>query len=150
METHSPLIWTAEDWNEKPYMSWAGARILLAERGVSRIELQVKEHHRGGAGSNAINGAILAYLHDVAQGAAIRSMLGEDVKTVATLNLNISYMSLMKAGNVLHGEGRAIRVGIGIAFAESDFRNDAGGICCQASGTFRIMRTPSKKQTASY
>jgi uncharacterized protein (TIGR00369 family) len=109
----------------------------------------VKEYHRGGAGTDAINGAILAYLHDVIQGAAVRSLLGEDVKAIATLNLNVSYVALMKTGNVLHGEGRAIRAGVGVAFAESEFFDDAGRVCCRASGTFRNFRTPAKMQTAS-
>jgi uncharacterized protein (TIGR00369 family) len=149
METTRTKMWTAEYWNEMPYMSWAGARILSVEGGVSRIELQVKEHHRGGAGTDAINGAILAYLHDVAQGAAVRSLLDEDVKAIATLNINVSYVTLTRAGNVLHGEGRAIRAGVGVAFAQSEFRNDAGDVCCRASGTFRIFRAPARMQTVS-
>lgn len=135
---------TAEYWNERPFMRWAGARILSVDNGVSRIALQVEDHHRGGADTNAsagiVNGAILAYLHDIAQSAAVRSMLGEDVKAIATLNLSISYISLMTCASLLYGEGRAIRVGLRIAFAESDFRNDQGDICCHATGTFHINR----------
>jgi len=134
------MHWTCEDWNTKLYMQWVGARIVLAQDGISRIELQVEDHHRGAAGTQAVNGAILAYLHDVVQGAAIRSMTGDDVKAIATLNLNVSYVSLMKADRVLSGEGRTLRLHRSVAFAESDFRNAAGDVCCRATGTFRIMR----------
>ena len=134
------MTWTCDDWNDKPYMRWAGARVLLAEAGLSRIELRVEDHHRGAADTDAVNGAILAYLHDVAQGAAIRSLLGDDVKAMMTLNLNTSYVSLMTAGSVLICEGRAVSVRNGVAFAQSEFRNDVGDICCHASGTFRILR----------
>lgn len=143
------MTWTCEDWNEKPYMRWAGARMLLAEGGKSRIELQVGEHHRGAAETEAVNGAILAYLHDVTQGAAIRSLLGDDVKALATLNLNVSYISLMTAGDVLRGDGRVISVRSGVAFAESEFRDDSGDVCCQASGTFRIFRRRLTSRLAS-
>ena len=143
------MTWTCEDWNDKPYMRWAGARMLLADAGLSRIELQVDAHHRGAAGTDAVNGAILAYLHDVAQGAAIRSLLGDDVKAIATLNLNISYVSLMTAGKVLLGEGRAIAVHNTVAFAQSEFRNAGGAVCCHASGTFRILRHRSPSRHAS-
>jgi uncharacterized protein (TIGR00369 family) len=135
------MIWTCDTWNEKPYMKWAGARMVSAEQGVSRIELTVKDHHQGAVDTEAINGAILAYLHDVVQGAAIRSLLGDDVKAIATLNLNVSYVSLMPSDRVIVGEGRAISVRSAVAFAQSDFRNAAGDVCCQAVGTFRIMRS---------
>ena len=143
------MTWTCEDWNAKPYVRWSGARVLLANAGLSRIELQVEDHHRGAADTHAVNGAILSYLHDLAQGAAIRSLLGDDVKTIATLNLNISFVSLMTAGKVLIGEGRAIKVHHAVAFAQSEFRNAGGAVCCTASGTFRILRHRSPSRLAT-
>ena len=143
------MTWTCEDWNAKPYVRWSGARVLLANAGLSRIELQVEDHHRGAADTHAVNGAILSYLHDLAQGAAIRSLLGDDVKTIATLNLNISFVSLMTVGKVLVGEGRAIKVHNAVAFAESDFRSANGAVCCTASGTFRILRHRSPSRLVS-
>lgn len=133
-------IWTCDTWNEQPYMQWAGARMLSAEGGIARVALAVEDHHRGAVDTEAINGAILAYLHDVVQGAAIRSLLGDDVKAIATLNLNITYVSLMPGDRVIVGEGRAISVRGAVAFAQSDFRNAAGEVCCHAAGTFRVMR----------
>jgi uncharacterized protein (TIGR00369 family) len=143
------MIWTCDTWNEKPYMKWAGARIVSAEGGMARIELSVEEHHRGAAGTEAVNGAILAYLHDVVQGAAIRSLLGEDVKAIATLNLNVTYVSFMHGSRIVVGEGRAISVRNAVAFAQSDFRNAAGAVCCQAAGTFRIMRKRAPARSAA-
>lgn len=141
-------IWTPEHWNQKPYMKWAGARVLQAAGGRSTVELLVQEHHRGAADTSAVNGAILAYLHDVAQGAAVRSHLGADVLSIATISLNIDYVGLMEADEVLHGEGTALRIGGGIAFAQSEFRNAAGAICSRATGTFRIRRQKPGKGPA--
>ena len=139
------MTWTCDDWNKKAYMRWAGARVLLSEGGRSRVELQVQEHHRGATGGDAVNGAMLAYLHDVAQGAAIRSLLGSDVRAFVTLNLNVSYTALMMANKVLLCDGRAVRVGSAVAFGESDFRDERGEVCCHATGTFRILRNrPSR------
>jgi acyl-coenzyme A thioesterase PaaI-like protein len=138
------MTWTCDDWNDKPYMRWAGVRVQLAEGGHSRVELQVEPHHRGAMDTDSVNGAILAYLHDVAQGAAIRSVLGDDVRAIATLKLNISYVAAMTGGAVLEGVGRAIAVHNAVAFAESEFRGARSEVCGRASGTFRILRKRMK------
>lgn len=134
------MIWTCETWNAKPYMKWAGARVVTAADGRSRVELRVEDHHRGAADTEFVNGAILAYLHDVAQGAAVRSLCGDDVKAIATLNLNISYVSFADAGELLVGEGTVLKIHSAVAFAQSEFRDADGALFCQASGTFRVMR----------
>jgi len=137
------LNWTPEYWNQKPYMKWAGARVLKAADGRSTLELLVQEHHRGAAPeSEAVNGAILAYLHDVAQGVAVCSSLSSDVLMIATISLNIDYLLPMLAKESLYGDGTAVRIGGGIAFAQSEFRNAEGIVCSRANGTFRIRREP--------
>lgn len=105
----SPFI---DEWNALPFMQWAGARLLSAVDGESRLELRVAPHHRGGASTPAINGAILAYLHDIVQGAAVRSRTG-DVPAVATISLAIHFIDLVKARDLLYVEGHAVRVGTG-------------------------------------
>lgn len=135
------MTWTCDDWNDKPYMRWVGARVTLAEGGSSRVELRVEPHHRGGMGTKAVNGAILAYLHDVAQGVALRSLLGDDVRAIATLNLNVSFVDAMATDDMIVGIGRAISVRSAVAFAESEFVGASGKVCCSAAGTFRILRT---------
>ncbi len=138
------MTWTCDYWNAKPYMRWVGARVVLAEGGRSRVEMPVEPNHRGGMGTEAVNGAILAYLHDVAQGVAVRSLLGDDVQAIATLNLNISFVEAMAAETLLVGTGRAISVRSAVAFAESEFLGDKGQVCCRAAGTFRILRKRSR------
>ena len=126
-------------WNALPWMRWAGARILSAEDGAVRLELVVGEHHRGGASTPAINGAIVSYLHDIAGGAAVRSKVG-DVPAIATISLAIHFIDLVQVKDTLYVDGKAIRVGSSVGFAESAVRDDAGRICSTASGSFRIFR----------
>jgi acyl-coenzyme A thioesterase PaaI-like protein len=144
------MTWTCDDWNDKPYMRWVGARVVLAEGGRSRVELPVLPHHRGAMGTEAVNGAILAYLHDVAQGVAVRSLLGDDVRAIATLNLNISYVDAMAAETLIVGVGRAISIRSAVAFAESEFLGMNGQVCCRAAGTFRILRTRRARPAAAH
>ncbi len=142
------MTWTCDDWNDKPYMRWVGARVTLTEGGRSRVELKVEPHHRGAMGTEAVNGAILAYLHDVVQGAAIRSMCGHDVRAIATLSLNISFVDAMAAGDLIVGTGHAVSIRSAVAFAESEFMGARGQVCCRATGTFRILRTRRLPATA--
>lgn len=135
------MTWTCDDWNDELYLRWMGARVTLAEGGQSRVELRVEPHHRGAMGTDAVNGAILAYLHDVAQGVAVRSLLGDDVRTIATLNLNVSYVDAMVAEDLIVGVGRVISIRSAVAFAQSEFLGATGQVCCRAAGTFRILRT---------
>jgi acyl-coenzyme A thioesterase PaaI-like protein len=135
-----------DNWNALPWMQWAGARLISAADGKARLELRVAEHHRGGASTPAINGAILSYLHDIAQGAAVRSRAG-DVPAIATISLTVHFIDLVEARELLYVEGSAVRVGSGVGFAESSVRNDAGDICSTASGSFRIFRRRSAHTT---
>ena len=128
-----------EEWNAYPWMQWAGARLLFAADGKSRLEMRIADHHRGAAQTSAVNGAILSYLHDIAQGAAVRTRTGEH-STVATISLTIHYIDLVHARDLLFVEGTAVRVGTGVGFAESSVRNDSGDICSTASGSFRVLR----------
>lgn len=127
-----------EVWNNKGFMRWAGARLIRAEKGRSRIALAITDGHRGGAGTTAVNGAILSYLHDVAQGLAVRSCLGDRVACLATITLNIEFHGLLHAKDVIHADGHAIRVGKSVAFGESEVRDDAGVLCSRATGSFKV------------
>jgi len=133
-------IWTPAHWNRQPYMKWAGAQVLHAVDGRSTVELLVQKHHRGAVDTQAVNGAILAYLHDVTQGSAVRSRLGADVISIATISLNVDFVGLMEADEAIHVDGSVLRIGGGLAFAQSEVRNAAGVVCSRATGTFRIRR----------
>lgn len=125
-------------------MRWAGVRLVYAEEGLSRVELPVvAEHRSSAAGTSAINGAILSYLHDIAQGLAVRSRLGDRAVSVVTISLNVEFIGgLIDVREVVRAEGRAVRVGRAIAFAESEVRDDAAELCSRGRGSFHIRRKP--------
>ncbi len=133
------MSWSTEHWNNKLYMQWAGLRMLEAQEGRARLELAIEEHHRGGAGTQAVNGAILSYMHDIVQGAAVRSLLPPAQNALATINLHIDYVELLRAERTVIAEGRVVRLGRGIAFGESDVRDASGRLCTRCVGTFRVL-----------
>ena len=133
------MSWSTEHWNDKLYMQWAGLRMLEVQDGRSQLELTIEPHHRGGAGTEAINGAILSYMHDIAQGAAVRSLLPPAQNALATINLHIDYLELLHAERTLVAVGKVVRLGRGIAFGESEVRDASGRLCTRCVGTFRVL-----------
>lgn len=127
-------------WNAKPYTQWAGVRIVEASGGRSRLELEVEDHHRGGAGTEGINGAIIAYLHDIIQGAAVRSAWDAAHLSMATISLNIQYLQVLKAKRRVVGTGRLLQRGGAVAYAESELLDEAGNVCSRSAGQFRLFR----------
>ena len=137
------MSWPTEHWNNKLYMQWAGLRMLEAQDGRGRLELTIEPHHRGGAGTEAVNGAILSYMHDIVQGAAIRSLLPPQENALATINLHIDYLELLHAETAIVAVGKVVRLGRGVAFGESEVRDDAGRLCTRCVGTYRVLSHPA-------
>ena len=137
------MSWSTEHWNNKLYMQWAGLRMLEAKDGRSRLELTIEPHHRGGAGTEAVNGAILSYMHDIVQGAAIRSLLPPQENALATINLHIDYLELLRAERAITAVGKVVRLGRGVAFGESEVRDAGGRLCTRCVGTYRVLAVPA-------
>jgi acyl-coenzyme A thioesterase PaaI-like protein len=121
-------------------MEWAGARLAQAAGGTSQLLLAVSPPHRGGAGTDAVNGAILAFSHDIAQGAAIRSLLDEKIG-LTTISMHVEYLVPLRAEQRVKFDGKCVRLGSTIAFGESTAMDDHGRACSRAVGTFKILKT---------
>jgi uncharacterized protein (TIGR00369 family) len=133
------MSWSTEHWNNELYMQWAGLRMLEVQDGRSRLELTIEAHHRGGAGTEAVNGAILSYMHDIVQGAAIRSLLPPQQNALATINLHIDYLELLRSERTVVASGKVVGLGRGVAFGESEVRDASGRLCTRCVGTYRVM-----------
>lgn len=141
MVTMSSSVATSiDEWNAKPFMRWAGLRVTHAHDGRATMELIVGEENRGGGGTRAVNGAILAYMHDVIQGVAITSLAGPSLIRMATLHLNIEYPRLLVAEHVAIVTASVLRLGRSVAFCDSEFRDAEGHVCSRSSGTYHVKR----------
>jgi uncharacterized protein (TIGR00369 family) len=139
--------WTLQYWNQKPYMKWAGVTVVEASNGKSKVLLKVEDHHRGAAETDSVNGAILAYLHDITQAVAVCSMLSPAVTSIATINLNVDFVDLMSAHDSLYCEGLVTKVGKHVAFSQSEFRDTNDRICSRSTGSFRIQYKANRVET---
>ena len=105
------------------------------------------EEQRGGGGTAALNGGVMAYMFDAALGAAVASAAlhrldGESVDLTrfgqVTINLNISYLRAA-LGDRFEARGSALQVGGSIAFAEGKLYDERGELCASATGVWRVF-----------
>lgn len=128
-----------DTWNAAPFFQWARGRLTEVRHGYARGVLQVQSQHRGGGGTHAINGGIMAYLFDGLISAAARSVAREGYKAMSTLSLNIQYLQLLEAESEVWGEAEVIKAGKSTAFVEARLFNDEGEVCSTCSGIVRLF-----------
>ncbi|AUW93573.1 MAG: PaaI family thioesterase [Sulfobacillus thermotolerans] len=126
--------------NGYPFFSWAGLRIVEAKGGKSTVELDVAHHHRGGGGTDAVNGGIMAYMFDELLGVAVRSAWTPGVIGQVTITLNIQYLKMVKANKIVTGHGRVTRQGATTVFVEGEILDEAGTICATCTGIYKLFR----------
>ncbi|HRP87858.1 MAG TPA: hotdog domain-containing protein, partial [Gammaproteobacteria bacterium] len=81
----------AEQFNAMPAMSATGAALDLEDPALVRVHLsEVGPHHRGGMGSSAVNGAVIAGLFDAALGVA--GVLQFAGRRAGTVELSVKFM----------------------------------------------------------
>ena len=141
MENSGPIQKQVIDWNDTDFFRWPGLRLISAEDGVSRVELQVEKHHRGGGGSpNTINGGIVSYMFDALLGAAVASTWEEITIGQATITLNVNFLDAMEAEARVTGEARVVRGGGSLVYCEGRVWDESGKTGATCTGIYRIFR----------
>ncbi|MHB1611519.1 MAG: PaaI family thioesterase [Sulfobacillus sp.] len=122
------------------FYTWAGLRVVQARGGQAVVELDVKEHHRGGGGTRAINGGIVAYLFDGLLGAAVGSTWTEDIVGQVTVTLNIQYQRMLQAEHTVVGRGRVTNKGSAMVFVAGEVYDESGEVAATCTGVYRVFR----------
>ena len=141
----------SDDRMQKRYAGFYEAQQLTAEEsspGQAILRLvDPRDDQRGGGGTSALNGGVIAYMFDGALGAAVASLamrqFGNDAGEIpgyaeATISLTINYVK-PALGNSFEAHGTAIRTGRTVAFAEGKLYDAEGEVCATASGVWRIV-----------
>ena len=127
----------ADQWNDHHAIRYLGARVDLADPTVVRLVVDpVRPEHRGGLGTEAVNGVVLAGLFDLAVGlvahvAAMRRRVG-------TVQLSIQYMRPVH-GDRFEVEGRLLRHGRTLIFATADLVDQDGSLCARCDGMSAVV-----------
>jgi acyl-coenzyme A thioesterase PaaI-like protein len=127
----------AEEWNRLLGMQHVGARADFsdADRVVVRID-QVQPHHRGGMGTDAVNGAILAGLFDVAIG--IVGHLHAPGRRSGTTQLSIQFIRPLNGQSAVVS-ARLVKAGSNLVFATAEAADERGVQCARADGIVAVV-----------
>lgn len=105
-----------------PFLETLGAKTEESGNGYARISLLLEPRH---SNSIVMHGGVLMALADEAMARAVASTrTPEEAKTSAFLGveMNLSFMRSAQSGDEVIVEGRVIRVGKSVAFAEVEAR----------------------------
>jgi acyl-coenzyme A thioesterase PaaI-like protein len=130
--TQDELDTFGKGWSEGPVFHWFGFTLSYPNGDRSRITLpKVQHHHRGGLGTDAINGAVLAAMFDFAIGCT--SLLATPLRKNATVQLSMAFERPVR-GDSARCEAKIERATSNMLFVTAQMLDGADVICSRATG----------------
>jgi len=126
-----------------PFGAIIGATREEAGEGYARMSLVLEQKHTNPNG--VVHGGVLCTLMDEVSGWAVMTVRGIEAMLVAphaTVDMNVSFLSGARPGDKLIVEGRALRVGRSVAFAEAEVRRGEDKLIAKGRFTFVVMGAP--------
>ncbi len=123
-------------WNEHPGMRHMGVRVDLSASDVVRVYVDpVLPEHRGGLGTDAVNGAVIAGAFDLAIGLVGHfCALG---RRTGTAQVNIHFVRPV-LGDRFEVLGRLVRAGRSLVFATAELHDETGQLCARCDGIVAV------------
>jgi uncharacterized protein (TIGR00369 family) len=126
----------AQGWNESPPMQRLGARLDFDRVDRVRAVLDpVTPYHRGGMGTDAVNGVVLAGLFDLAIG-TVGWLTRPDARS-ATVSLSMTFLRPTRGDRVVV-EARLLRAGTNLTFAAAEIFDGNGQVTARCDGTVAV------------
>jgi len=126
----------AQGWNESPPMQRLGARLDFERVDRVRAVLDpVTPYHRGGMGTDAVNGVVLAGLFDLAIG-TVGWLTRPDARS-ATVSLAMTFLRPTRGDRVVV-EARLLRAGTNLTFAAAEIFDGSGQVTARCDGTVAV------------
>lgn len=129
-------------WADSTFFTWMGLEIIEAKADYAKLRLPVQEHHRGGGGTAAVNGGVLAYMLDGVMGVAVHSGSPPEIGGQVTLTLNLEYLDMASAGEEIIADAEVVRRGGSTVFVDGRVYNKEGKVACRGHGIYRLFRRP--------
>ena len=126
----------ASVWNASPPMQRLGARLDFDRVDRVRAVLDpVEPFHRGGMGTDAVNGVVLAGLFDLAIG-TVGWLTRPDTRS-ATVSLAMTFLRPTR-GNRVTVEARLLKAGTNLTFAAAEILDESGQVTARCDGTVAV------------
>lgn len=130
----------AERFNQSKSMTYLGVRLSFPEgRTVVATLPEVRPEHRGGLGTSAVNGAVIAGMFDLVLGCT--AALVDPTKRCATLQLSMSFQRPL-TGDSVRAEAEIDSHGKNTLFASARILDSQGTVCARAQGVVRLSNIP--------
>jgi len=130
-------------WNGHAGMKHMGARVDLSAPGEVRCVVDpIEPHHRGGLGTEAVNGAVIAGLFDLAIG--MSAYVHTRGRRAGVAQLSIQFLRPV-LGARFETVSRVTRVGTNIVFAAAELLDDRGVVCARGDGIVAVAGTDRGK-----
>ncbi|MDH3496737.1 MAG: PaaI family thioesterase [Gemmatimonadota bacterium] len=126
-------------WNDHPGVQRLGVALELGDAGALKAVVDpIQPHHRGGMGTEAVNGPTIAGVFDLVVG--LTGYLHALGRRVGVAQLNIQFLE------PLHGRrfvvvGRPRRVGKTLIFIAAEALDEAGTTCARCDGLVSVSLT---------
>ena len=136
--TQEQLDRYAEQFNQSQTMQLFGARLSFPQGKKVVISLpEVRVEHRGGLGTAAVNGGIIAALFDYAIGCT--PALKDPTRRAATMQLSMSFERPL-LGDSVHAEATIDSAGTSTLFASARMYDAQGQVCARCQGVVKLSR----------
>jgi uncharacterized protein (TIGR00369 family) len=123
-----------------PFAALTGAELVSVGDGVAVFRCTPDESTFNPLG--LVHGGVVCTLLDSAAGCAVQSQLPAGVG-FSSIEIKVSFLAPAN-GTTLEIEGRALRVGRGVAFAEAHARDTGGKLVAHATTSIALMRPPGE------
>ena len=126
-------------WNGHPGMHHMGARVDLSTVGLVRCTVDpIKPEHRGGLGTEAVNGAVIAGVFDLVIG--LSGYVHTRGRRAGVAQLSIQFLRPV-LGERFETVARASRVGTNLVFSTAELTDDRGVVCARCDGIVAVAGT---------
>ncbi|MDH4043000.1 MAG: PaaI family thioesterase [Gemmatimonadota bacterium] len=136
----------AKRWNAHLGVQRMGVRLEI----VSREELRgvvdpIEPHHRGGMGTPAVNGPIIAAVFDLVTG--LTGYLQAPGQRVGVAQLNIQFLRPV-LGSRFEVIGRPQKTGKSLVFVATELVDETGVVCATADGIVSVSQAEGTNELA--
>ncbi len=129
----------ADGFNRSLSLRFLGARLEFPDRARLRGVLEIRPEHRGGLGTSAVNGAIIASMFDFVIGCT--PALIDPSRRSATMQLSMSFERPLM-GDLLIAEAWIDRAGGKTVFSSARVLDHTGEVCARCQGVVRFSSLP--------
>ena len=124
-------------WNAHPATRYLGAWVDLSDPALVRLVVDpVQPRHRGGLGTDAVNGVVMAGMFDLAIGLVAHFSALQ--RRVGTVQLYVQYIRPVH-GNRFDVRGRLVRRSRTLVFATADLVDQERTVCAKCDGMSAIV-----------